>query len=239
MVSMAQYIEIVFRTLVAFVVLLLIARALGKQTIAQMTFFDFSAAITLGSIAGGLSYNTSVEFLGPLLALVLFAAITFLTQYISLKSRKARKLLAGDPTVVIQNGKILENNMKKMRYSLDYLNQELREKNVFDIREVLFAILEVNGELTVLKKPQYRNVTRQDFWIQTKPEKKLSIELIMDRQVIKKNLHENQLTDQWLETELSKSGLRINDVFYAVLGADGQLYIDTYNDHIQSPIDKD
>lgn len=236
---MPQYIEIIFRTLAAFFVLMIIARTLGKQTIAQMTFFDFAAAITVGSIAGALAFNMSVKFFDPLLALVLFAGVTFLTQYISLKSRKARKLLAGDPTVVIQNGKILENNMKKMRYSLDYLNQELREKNVFDIREVLFAILEVNGQLTVLKKPQYRNVTRQDLWIETSPEKKLPIELIMDKQVIQKNLYDNQLTDEWLDTELNKRSLRVNDVVYAVLGANGLMYIDTYNDHILSPIDKE
>ncbi|MED3963001.1 DUF421 domain-containing protein [Niallia taxi] len=70
---------------------------------------------------------------------------------------------SGDPTVVIQSGKILEDNMKKMRYTIDYLNQQLREKDVFNIQEVLYALVETKGTLTVLKKPQYRNVTMQDL----------------------------------------------------------------------------
>lgn len=236
---MPEYIEIIFRTVGAFSVLMIIARILGKQTISQMTFFDFVAAITVGSITGSLAFNTSVKFYDPLMALVLFACVTFIIQYISLKSQKARKLFAGDPTVVIQNGKILEHNMRKMRYSLDYLNQELREKNVFDIEEVLFAILEINGKLTVLKKPQYRTVTRQDLWIATNPEWRLPIELIMDKTIINKNLQDNQITHSWLETELSKRSLRVNDVAYAVLGVNGHLYIDTYDDRILSPIDQE
>jgi uncharacterized membrane protein YcaP (DUF421 family) len=204
-----------------------------------MTYFDFVAAITLGAMTAHLAFHTSLKVSHVLLSFGIFSGITFLIAYISLKSRRARKFFAGAPTVAIQNGKILEHNMRKMRYTLDYLNQELREKNVFDINEVLFAILETSGTLTVLKKPQYRPVTRQDLWIATKPEQRLSIELIMDGNIIDKNLRENQITHSWLKNEVNKRRLHIKDVTYAVLGADGHLYIDTYDDHVQSPIDQE
>ena len=159
--------------------------------------------------------------------------------FISLKSRKCRKFLAGDPTIVIQNGNILEKNMNKMRYTLDYLNQQLREKDVFNIEEVLFAIVETNGTLTVLKKPQFRNVTRQDLMIPITPEFNLPIELIMDGEVIKENLEQNNLTESWLHLELKKRNIVQHDVLYAVLSGNGNMYVDTYENHIHSPIDKE
>lgn len=140
---------------------------------------------------------------------------------------------------MIQNGKILEENMNKLRYTLDYLNQQLRERDVFNIEEVLFAIVETNGILTVLKKPQFRNVTRQDFMVAVLPEQRLRIELIMDSEIIKENLEQNNLTNSWLQSELKKRNLTQNDVVYAVLAANGNVYIDTYSDHIHSPIDKE
>lgn len=158
---------------------------------------------------------------------------------ISLKNSKGRKFLAGDPTIVMQNGKILEGNMNKMRYTLDYLNQQLRERDIFNIEEVLFAIVETNGTLTVLKKPQFRNVTKQDLMIPVMPEQKLPIELIMDGEIIKENLEQNNITFSWLESELIKRNLLKHDVVYAVLAANGNLYVDTFRDYIHSPIDKE
>ncbi|MEC1242344.1 DUF421 domain-containing protein, partial [Bacillus paralicheniformis] len=136
-----------------------------------------------------------------ILAFFIFVFVILLTAYLSLWNQKSRTFFAGDPTVVIQNGKILEYNMRKMRYTIDYLNQQLREKDVFKMEEVLYAIVETNGTLTVLKKPQYRSVTKKDLWLPTIPEKKPPIELIMDGKVREENLKDNQLTYEWLMVE--------------------------------------
>ena len=149
---MPEHIEVVFRSITSFSLLLIGARILGKQTISQMTIFDFVAAISLGAISANLAFNTSIKVHHLIIAFTIYVAIIFLIALVSLKNRKARKFLAGDPTIVVQNGKILEGNMNKMRYTLDYLNQQLREKDIFNIEEVLFAIIETNGTLTVLKK---------------------------------------------------------------------------------------
>jgi uncharacterized membrane protein YcaP (DUF421 family) len=234
---MSDIVIYIVRPIVAFAILLITARILGKQTISRMTFFDFVSAITMGAMTSNIALNTSLSAFHLILSFVMFSLVAFLTAYISLKSQKARKILAGDPTVVIQNGKILEHNMRKMRFTLDYLSEELRERNIFRIEEVLFAILEINGTLTVLKKPQYRSVTKKDLWIAANYEKRLSIELIMDGKVMNNNLQENNITLNWLQTELYKQSLKIEDVVYAVLGPNGELYIDTYNDHLQSPVD--
>lgn len=236
---MPEHFEIILRSITSFGLLLIGTRILGKQTISQMTMFDFVASISLGTIAANLAFNTSVKVSYFIIAFVIYVVIIFTTALISLKSRKGRKFLAGDPTIVIQNGKILEKNMNKMRYTLDYLNHQLREKDVFNIEEVLFAIIETNGTLTVLKKPQFRNVTRQDLMIPITPEFNLPIELIMDGEVIKENLEQNNLTESWLHLELKKRNLVQHDVLYAVLSGSGNMYVTTYENHIHSPIDKE
>jgi len=138
---MNEIMEVLLRTLVAFVLIMIIARVLGKQTISQMTYHDFVAAITLGAMTGNLAFNTKLNYWHLIVSLLLFSGIAYLVTFISLKSRKTRKLLSGKPTMVIENGKILEDNLKKLHLTLDTLNQELREKDVFDIQEVEFAVL--------------------------------------------------------------------------------------------------
>lgn len=236
---MLEHFEIILRSFTSFGLLLVGTRILGKQTISQMTMFDFVATISLGAISANLAFNTSLKVSHTILAFVIYVFIIFMIALITLKSKKGRKFLAGDPTIVIENGKILEKNMNKMRYTLDYLNQQLREKDVFNIEEVLFAIIETNGTLTVLKKPQFRNVNKQDLMIPITPEFNLPIELIMDGEVMKQNLDQNNLTEQWLHSELKQRNLVQSNVLYAVLSGNGNMYIDTYENHIHSPIDKE
>ncbi len=234
-----EYIDLIIRSVIAFAILLAGSKLLGKQTISQMNIFDFIASITLGAITANLTFNSNIKIHHHVIAFFMFVGVILATAYISMWSQKSRTLFAGDPTVVIQNGKILEKNMRSMRYTADYLNQQLREKDIFNIEEVLFAIIETNGELTVLKKPQFRQVTKQDLWLSAAPESKLPIELVMDRKIKKDNLKENQLTESWLMSELQKQNTALEEVFYAVLLPNGKVYIDTYKDHIQFPVDKE
>ncbi|ABO49109.1 protein of unknown function DUF421 [Desulforamulus reducens MI-1] len=229
---------ILIRTGFAFITLLIAARILGKQTIAQMTFFDFIAAITIGAIGAGFAYHIEKNPFNVLLSLLSFTTIVYITSYLSLKNKLARKIFAGEPTMVIQNGKILEHNMFKMRYDLDHLNHQLRQKGIFDIGQVEFAIVEPNGELSVFKKSQYRPLIPADLKIPTKYEG-LAIELIMDGQVIEKNLRENNLSMEWLTTALSQHRITdLKDVAYACLSTNGTLYFDLYKDKITNPVDK-
>ncbi|WP_176585922.1 DUF421 domain-containing protein [Priestia megaterium] len=234
---MVETFEIIIRTLIAFVLLICIAHFLGKQTISQMTYHDFIASITIGSIAASLTFNTSIRFSHFIIVLILFSMIIFLATLVSLKSRNARALLSGEPTVVIQDGKILEKNMKKLKFTMDSLNQALRGKDIFDINEVEYATVEANGYLSVLKKPPYRNLTKKDLGIFTPTQSAFPIELIMDGRIIEKNFTQNHLTKSWLFTELEQRGLTLADVSYFVRGTNGQLYFDLYKDKITSPID--
>lgn len=224
------------RSIIAFTSLFVAARILGKQTVSRMTIFDFIAVVTLGSVTANLAFAMEIETRYIFIVFTIFVILIYLSAFISLKSEKARKLVAGDPTVVIENGKILEHNMKKMRYTLDYLNQQLRQKDIFSIDEVQYALVENNGLLSVKKKEQHLNVTRKDLNIY-KPEIKLPVELIMDGKILEENLQENNITLEWLQAELLKRQLNAESVVYALLTSSQTLYIDTHNDQLQSPMD--
>ncbi|MFC5528824.1 DUF421 domain-containing protein [Cohnella yongneupensis] len=234
---MAGSLETIVRTVAAFVILLIISRILGKQTISNMTFHDFVSSITLGGITANLAFNHKVSSWTLILALLVFFGISYLVSVLALKSRTWSRWTSGTPTVVIEHGKILEGNMRKIRYTLDSLAQSLREKNIFNLEEVEYAVLEDHGKLSVKKKSEYEFVTRKDLKLHEEAVKSFPVELIMDGKIIEDNLARNGLTKEWLERELGKRNKTLPDVFYAVRGTQNKLFFDYYQDDIKRPID--
>lgn len=223
--------ETLTRTIVAFMVMLIAARIMGKKTVAELTSFDFVAVVAVGSIAAGIAFHLERNPYNVILSLLTYSGIAFLTGLITLKIRPARKLLSGEPTEIICNGKLLEENLEQVRYNLDNLNSALRQKGIFNIEQVEFAMVEPNGELSVQKKSQYRALTPNDLKIPTRDEG-LAIELIMDGEIMHSNLQNYNLTQEWLDKTLSNHGIDSpNKVVYACLSTRGSLYFDLYNDN--------
>lgn len=222
--------QTVLYSIITFFVLVVLTRLIGQKLLSQLTFFEFVIGITIGTI-GGAFVTTEVEGFYVLLSPVVLTLAVIVTGNISLKSVMFRKLVEGEPLVVIQNGKIFENNLKKVRYNVDELLMQLREKGVFDLSEVEVAVLEPHGKLSVQKKSQFTPVTPKDLNIST-TYKGLSSEIIRDGQIVEQNLKQNNLTHEWLYNELYSRGIRnINDVFLATLSTRGNLYVDIRKDN--------
>lgn len=234
---MSEVLEVLLRTLGSFFAILVLTRLLNKEQIGQLTFYEYVTGITIGSMAATVAIDTEVRFLPDMLGLILWAFLTYLMGYVSLVSRPARKLLEGEPTVLVHNGKVLEHNMGKLRYNLDDLLIQLRNKNAFNIADVEFAILEPNGQLSVLLKSQKRPVTPEDLQISTKYEG-VPVELIEDGEIIYQNLQQVHLDENWLMNELRKQGIYdVQEVAYASLDTDGNLYIDKRKDNLTNVVD--
>ncbi|AET61279.1 membrane protein [Paenibacillus terrae HPL-003] len=231
--------ETVLRSISAFTLMMLIARILGKSTIAQMTYHDFVAAITLGAITANLAFNNTISIRILLTSLLVFTVIAYMLMFLAMKNRKLRSWLSGKPTVLIQEGKILESNMRKLKITLDTLNQELRSKNIFNIQDVHYAVLEMNGAISVLPKWESKPVTRKDLHLDDRSEHIFPIELIMDGSIIEANLKENDITTEWLHSQIKKKGLSIENINYAVISSNGNIYFDEYKDRIEHPVDKE
>lgn len=228
---MTEVAEIIVRSITAFLFLMILAYMIGKQMIGQMSYHHFVAAITFGSIAGNTAFNIKIKFIYFILSLFIFSLITLGFTYVSIKSRKARKWITGEPAVLIEDGKIAEHTMEKLCFSIDLLNQGLRKKDVFDLNEVQYAVLERDGSLSVLKKPDFRSVTKKDLSVKASPAASLPVELIREGNILEPNLVQIQQSKKWLLEEVSKRGYELSDVFYAVQGTDGRLFLDLYRDH--------
>lgn len=233
---MTILLEIIIRSMIAFALIMIITRVLGKHTISQFTYHDFVLSITIGAITGNLAFNTALKSWQLIATLIAFSLIAYIVAKLSLKSRKMRKWLSGRPTILIEDGKILDENLRKLTFSMDTLNQELREKDIFDIQEVKYAVLELNGKLSVLKKPEYQYITKKDLKIFTSANPQFPIELIMDGEIITNNLMQDGLSLDWLKKQLDMRGLQASQVFYAVKGTNGKLLFDLYEDNIKHPI---
>ncbi|MEN6461503.1 MAG: DUF421 domain-containing protein [Syntrophomonas sp.] len=230
---MSPFIETMYRTTVAFIGILVYARILGKQQMSQMTFYDYVTGITFGSIAAAITVEPNDKLWLLVWALTIFALLDYLSGFITEKSRPLRKLIEGEPTILVHNGKIMEHNMAKIRYNMENLMMQLREKDVFDISDVEFAIAETDGILTVLKKSQKRPATPQDLGIPTSYEG-LPSELIVDGKVIYQNLKQNNLDEQWLISQLKSKGFNSpDDIAYASLDVQGNIYIDERRDKLK------
>ena len=127
--------------------------------------------------------------------------------------------------------------MKKIKYTLDDLNQQLREQGIFDVAEVDYAVLEVSGKLSVLKKESYQPFIKRDvFPTNTQSNPILPIELIMDGVAIEKNFNET-FSKNWLDQQLKQRKLQIKEVQYAVISSNGSLFMDLFADGLTSPTD--
>ncbi|WP_166241984.1 DUF421 domain-containing protein [Paenibacillus turpanensis] len=224
--------EIVLRLTLTFFTLLILARFMGRKEISQMTFFNFISAVAIGSIAASQAISTDISIANGMLALVAWSLFTILMGYVDIKSKLARKVLDGEPVIVIKNGKIMEKAMRKTRLDLDALKAMLRLKNVFSISDVEYAIFETNGSLSVMKKEQQLPVTKNDLGLQT-PSQSLAIatEVVSDGSINYTNLSRLHVNEDWLKQELKKQGIMsVQDVFYAEVKQDGSLYINKRED---------
>ncbi|MGE5454077.1 MAG: DUF421 domain-containing protein [Methylocystaceae bacterium] len=220
-----------WKTVITFIMLLVVTRFLGKEQLSQLTFYDYVVGITLGDIAGYAAVSHENKFLESMYILVLFAGCAFGISLLTQVNRKARKVIEGEPTMVIYNGQILEHNMHKARYNVDNLVTQLRGKGYFKLADVQFAILETDGELSVMPKPERQPLTPADLQMFMRYQG-LPVDLIMDGKLIKENLQAKGISEEWLFNRLTEMGYGIKDIMYASLDNDGNLYIDTYCDQV-------
>lgn len=210
---------LLLRTTLIFVVLLILTRILGKKQLSQLTFFNYITGITIGSIAANVVSESNQPFIDEFIGLIWWCVLTYLAGYIGLKSGKLRNIIDGQPTIVIKKGKIIRNALKSSRLNIDDLSMMLRKQNIFSIKEVEYAILEPNGDLSTLKKPENQHISKSDMNITSPIPKYLPSEIIADDKIIRHNL--NWLNDQIKTQNISS----VKDILYAEIQSNGTLYI--------------
>ncbi|MFZ0370157.1 MAG: DUF421 domain-containing protein [Halobacillus sp.] len=228
-------IELLFRLALAFTVLLVLTRIMGRKEISQLTFFNFVSAISIGTIGGSLAIDASLSVRNGLIALVSWAVFTVFLGYLDIKSKDVRLAIDGQPLIVVKQGKVLEGELRKARLDLDSLHVLLRKKNVFSLNEVNYAIFETDGTLSVMKKTGDQPFTKKDGNVVSNSPAVYPIPttVVSDGQINDANLQSLNLDQKWLHQQLKSAGVpSISEVFYAEVQKDGSLYIDKRNDPI-------
>ncbi|ADU29548.1 DUF421 domain-containing protein [Evansella cellulosilytica] len=231
------FLDIFIRTTVAFLVLYILCRLLNKKLIAQMTFFDFVAGITIGSITASAMLQPNTPLSISMVGLVLFCIYTFITSVIAIKSLRGRKILEDEPTFLIDKGKVLENGLKKSRMTMDSLLTNLRKRGVFYVDQVETAILETDGTLSVLKKPQYLDAMKKDI-NQFQSSRGVPQAFIIDGKLLQSTLEILGKDREWVMNILKKNSVKkVEDVFFAQIDQQGNVYIDKREDGNVSSFD--
>ena len=229
---MPDWLDVIFRSVLFLVVLFFITKILGKKQISQLSMFEYVTGITIGNIGAevvtGLEQKVSIG----IIALVATAAIPYISSLITLKSKKVRDFVDGKGTVFIKDGKILEDNLKKEKITIDEFMEMLRKKDVFQVSEVEYAVLEAAGVLNVLLKKEYRPLTPKDLNMKTANEKEPQT-VIMDGKILNEPLATIGRNRGWLQTELEKLGVTIENVFLGQVNSYGELTVDLFDDKLK------
>lgn len=232
---MPEWIEITYRTLVAVLVLFLMTKLLGKRQVTQLSVFEYITGITIGSLAAYISLDLEAQWYLGIVSLVVWVIVSLIIEWTQLKSKRARDFIDGQARVLIKDGKILEDNLKKERLNSEELLEQLRQKNVFKAADVEFAIMEANGELSVMLKKENQPITPKHLGIKVAMETEPQT-VIMDGKIMDNQLADHGYSRQYLNTELEKLGVTVDNVFLGQLDAYGQLYVDLFDDQIKVPL---
>ncbi|UTE71347.1 DUF421 domain-containing protein [Rossellomorea marisflavi] len=210
-----EYTSIAVELIVGYFALLILTKVLGKTQITQISAFDFISALILGELVGNSLYDDKISVFQVLTAILIWGALIFVTEFFTQKSRKFRHLMEGTPAIVINKGIINYNVLKKNHLDLNQLQHLLRAKDIFSVKECEYALLESNGTLSVIKKPLYDQVQRQDLSLPLK-KATLPLSLIMDGEILYDNLKIAGEDDQWLHAEINRHGFTSSeDVLFA------------------------
>ncbi|MUK90261.1 DUF421 domain-containing protein [Ornithinibacillus sp. L9] len=231
---MPDWIQIVIRAFSLLIILFFMTKWLGTKQLSQLNIFEYISGVVLGGIVAIHVSTLDSPIYFALIAMFIWFMITYLVELLSLKSKSFRNFAQGKGTVVIQNGKIMEDNLKKEHFSTDDLLESLREKNIFKVADVEFALLEPTGKLSVLPKKENQPLTSKDLNIKLAPEREPQT-VIMDGKVLLEPLANLSLNTNWLETELDKLNVSIENVFLGQVDTHGQLTVDLYDDKIAVP----
>lgn len=212
------------RTLFIYITVLLLMRLMGKREVGQLSNFDLVVAIMIAEIAVFPMQELQKPLYLGLIPIFVLVGAEILISYLCLHFRLLRRLIDGYPSVLISKGKIMEKEMRRQRYNLNDLLVQLRQKNIFNISDVEYAILETSGELSVMLKNSKRPLTAEDLNL-TPSNEDIPVPVVLDGEILRENLEYLGLSLNWLGEELKRCGLEVKNVLYASLDCQGKLYI--------------
>lgn len=200
-----EVLDVIIRSLLSLVTLFLVTKMLGKKQVSQLSLFDYVIGISIGNFAAEMTINTDSQYLNGIVSVVMFGIVAYGVSILTMKSIWARRYFMGVPTVLIQKGKLLEKNFKKVKFDINDLLEECRAAGYFDLNQIEYAIMEANGSLSVLPKSACRPLTTGDMNLKV-PQEGLCANVVIDGKVMVQNLENMHKSEEWLRKELKVKG---------------------------------
>ena len=213
------------RALILYLVVVVVMRMMGKRQVAQMQPFELVIMIMIADLAATPMEDTDIPLINGVVPIIALLSIQVLASYFSLKSEGFRDFICGKPSILIHKGRIDQSEMYRLRVNINDLLEALRNKDYFNISDVQYAILETNGQMSIIPKADKRPVETADIGIMVK-EEELPVTLITDGKLNNNKLKKTGHDKKWLMDQLKKQDIdSIKDVFFASLSSDGSFYI--------------
>lgn len=211
------------RTIFLYIIVLIVMRLMGKREIGQLQPFELAISIMIADLASIPMADVGIPITNGIIPILGLLLMHLLISIINMKSMKARGILCGKPSILIYRGKIDEQALKKERFTLNELQERLRGSNVVNIGDVEYAILETNGQVTVIQKPNKRNTVPEDFNIMPEYEG-IPYDLVVDGKVMHENLKQIGKDIRWLEKQVSKFKIKPEEALIVTYDGKEQIF---------------
>lgn len=230
---MPDILTTIIRSILLILGLFIITKLLGKKQLSSLSFFEYIVGITVGDIAGTLAMDPDLSLWDGIASLIVWSFVPLAISMISLRSRTFRRIVEGKSTTFIENGNLVEKNMRKEKYNIDELLEQLRKKNVFKVADVEFASLDSNGDLSILLKKSKQPLRYEDLSVKTENES-VPVCVLMDGKVIEENLSQAGIDRTDLLDKIQAEGYEPEQVFYAEIDSKGKISVDLYDEYLSS-----
>ena len=211
------------RSIFLYIIVLIVMRLMGKREIGQLQPFELAISIMIADFASTPMADAGILLTNAIIPILALLVMHLVISIINLKSIKGREILCGKPSILIYRGKIDEKVLRKERFTVNELEERLRGSNVVNIGDVEYAILETSGQVTVIQKPEKKNVTVEDLGIKTEYEG-LSYDLVLDGKVMYENLKILKKDYHWLEKQVNKFGIKPEQALLVTIDGKGQIF---------------
>lgn len=219
-----EILDVILRCLISLVTLFFVTKMIGKKQVSQFSLFDYVIGISIGNFAAEMALNLDSDYMHGTIAVIVFGIVAYLVSVITLKNLKLRRFFIGDPTIIIEDGKILYKNLKKTKFDINDLLEECRINGYFDISQIDYALMEANGKISFLAKPDYQTPTNKDLKI-NKQKTGLCANLIIDGEIIYESLKIMHKDKKWLMHEINIKGYKLEDIILATLDLEETLKV--------------
>ena len=216
--------KVILATFGSLIALFILTKLIGNKQISELNMFDYVNGITIGSIAAEMATTLDSSFIQPLIAMVIYALVTFVLSIAANKNMKIRRLFTGRSIFIYDKGKIFKENLKVAKLDVNEFLAQCRIQGYFSLDEIETAILESNGKISILPKAQNRPCTPSDLAISV-PKERPGVNVILDGEILERNLKYTGNDENWLAKQLKKQGKSVKEVFLGVCNSDNNLEI--------------